>query len=371
MKATRTYRGQKKHKGEKFGGRPTGRLAARPVGRLALVFSILALALLFGAGLSACTGGGTDNGAQTAADTSTADASSGTSADAGTSSTAATGPITVTDMSGQVVTLDGPATSVVAIQPSDCEIIYALGAGDTLVGRGTYCNYPDAVNDVPVVESGSDMNAEQILALDPQVVIISPMAQSGEMEQAKILTDAGIKVVVDDANTIDETYDSINLLGAVLGKDAEAQALVDSMKTSFADIQSKSTGDGTRTIYFEVSPLAYGLWTAGSGTFLDEIAHMLGLTNAFADVSGWAQISEEQVIERNPDYIVTVAMDYGDNGPGTVTEILNRTGWGDMKAIKAGAVFDEDPDSAARPGPRLVDAAEGLYNFVYVDMAGY
>ncbi|NLB28795.1 MAG: ABC transporter substrate-binding protein [Clostridiales bacterium] len=91
---------------------------------------------------------------------------------------------------------------------------------------------------------------------------------------------------------------------------------------------------------------------------------MLGLKNAFGDVAGWAEVSQEQVIERDPDYIVTITMYWGE-GPLPVDEILGRSGWENMRAIKNEAVFNADGDEVARPGPRLVDAAHALYEFVY------
>ena len=125
------------------------------------------------------------------------------------------------------------------------------------------------------------------------------------------------------------------------------------------------SGDGTKTVYFEVSPLQYGLWTAGKGTFMDELATICGLKNAFDDVDDWASISEEQVIARDPDYIVTITMYYGE-GPMPVDEILGREGWQDMKAVKNGQVFNaSDSNALSRPGPRLKDAAVELYNFIY------
>lgn len=75
--------------------------------------------------------------------------------------------ITVTDMFGREIVLDAPATRVVAMSPSDCEIICALGCEDALVGRGMYCDYPASVLELPVVQSGMDTNVEEILALDP------------------------------------------------------------------------------------------------------------------------------------------------------------------------------------------------------------
>ena len=219
--------------------------------------------------------------------------------------------VTVTDMAGREIALDAPATKVVALTASDCEILAALGAEDTLVGRGEYCDYPESVLEVPAVQSGADTNLEQIIALEPQVVVMAKMAQTEE--QVAALEKAGIRVVVSDAQDIEGVYTAIRLIGALVGRNDEAEAMVAAMQSPFADIAAKSENTG-KTVYFEVSPLQWGLWTAGKGTFMDELATMCGLTNAFADVEGWAEISEEQVLERDPDYIVTISMYYGE-GP--------------------------------------------------------
>lgn len=270
--------------------------------------------------------------------------------------------IAVTDMAGRAVTLDAPAEKIVALTAADCEILYAIGAGDKLVGRGEYCNYPQDILSVPTVQSGNETNIEQIIALQPQLVILSIMAQT--KEQVSALEAAGIKVFASDAQNIEGVYEGIALIGQLVGKSAEAEVVVGQMKASFADITAKVTGNGEKTVYFEVSPLQYGLWTAGKGTFMDEIATMLGLKNAFADVTGWGEVSEEQVIERNPDYIVTVAMYFGE-GTTPVEEILSRKGWENMEAIKNSAVYNADSNEISFPGPRLVNAAEKLYAFVY------
>ncbi len=270
--------------------------------------------------------------------------------------------VTVTDMTGREITLDAPATRVVALTASDCEILYALGAGDTLVGRGEYCDYPEEVQAVASVQSGYETNVEQIIALEPQVVLMATMAQT--KEQVEALEAAGVHVIVSDAQDIAGVYTAIELIGAVTGKNDEAAALIAGMKDSFAAIAAKAEGDGSKTVYFEVSPLEYGLWTAGKGTFMDELAQMIGLKNAFEDVEGWAAISEEQVLERDPDYIVTISMYYGE-GPTPVEEIMGREGWQELKAVKNEAVFNADSNEVSRPGPRLVDAAQALYDFVY------
>ena len=268
--------------------------------------------------------------------------------------------VAVTDMAGREITLDAPATKVVALTASDCEILAALGAEDTLVGRGEYCDYPESVLDVPAVQSGADTNLEQIIALEPQVVIMAKMAQTEE--QVAALEAAGIRVVVSDAQDIEGVYTAIRLIGALVGRNDEAEVMVADMQATFADIAAKSENTG-KTVYFEVSPLQWGLWTAGKGTFMDELATLCGLTNAFADVEGWAEISEEQVLERDPDYIVTISMYYGE-GPTPVEEIKSRTGWDALKAVQNDAIFNADSNEVSRPGPRLKDAAEALYTFV-------
>lgn len=264
------------------------------------------------------------------------------------------------DMYGREVVLDAPATRIVALAPSDCEILCALGAEDLLVGRGAYCDYPESILDVPVVETGENTNLEQIIALQPQVVLMADMAQTAEQVQA--LEDAGIRVVLSDANDIEGVYTAIRMIGQLTGLEGEAEALVADMQATFDGIAAQSEETG-KTVYFEVSPLEYGLWTAGANTFMDELASLCGLTNAFADVEGWAAISEEQVLERDPDYIVTISMYYGE-GPTPVEEIMGRAGWKGLTAVQNGDVFNADLNEISRPGPRLKDAALALYAFV-------
>lgn len=268
--------------------------------------------------------------------------------------------VTVTDMHGREITLAEPAARIVALTPSDCEILCALGCEDALVGIGAYCDYPESILSLPVVNSGAETNIEEIIALKPQVVLMSDMAQTEEQVQA--LSDAGVQVVVSDANDIEGVYTAIRMIGALMAKNDEAEALIADMQATFDDIAAQSEDSG-KTVYFEVSPLEWGLWTAGKGTFMDELATICGLTNAFADVDGWAAISEEQIIVRDPDYIVTITMYYGE-GPTPVEEIMGRTGWEGLKAITGENVLNADSNEISRPGPRLKDAAIQLFNFI-------
>ena len=190
---------------------------------------------------------------------------------------------------------------------------------------------------------------------------MSKMAQT--VEQVEALEAAGVRVVISDAQNLAGVYDAIEMLGELTGYREKAADLSAEMRAGFEVLSARAEVTG-KTVYFEVSPLEWGLWTSGADTFLDELAQIVGLTNAFSDVTGWAEISQEQVLARDPDYIVTTAAYYGE-GELPVDEIVAREGWQDLKAVKNDAVYNAYADMTSRPGPRLLDAAQDLFDFVY------
>lgn len=271
-------------------------------------------------------------------------------------------PLTVTDMLGRELTFKEPVKRLVALQAGDVEILYAIGARESLIGRGEYANYPEAALEVPSVQSGFEINFEQIIALMPEAVIMTKMGQREEDLQK--LEAAGIQIIMTDAQTIEDVYKAISLLGQVTGKTTEADALSLSMHERFEALRVKAADKQGYSVYFEASPLQYGLWTTGKGTFMDDIANLLNLRNIFGDVEGWAGVSEEQVLARDPEVIVTTAMYFGE-GQTPVEEVLSRPNWAKVNALVNNRIFNADADAITRPGPRLADAAEALYTYLY------
>lgn len=268
--------------------------------------------------------------------------------------------IEVTDMTGRTVKLENAAARLVVLTAADVEIVYALGAGESVVAVGAYCDYPADVFALPQVQSGAQTNIEEILALEPDVVIMDTMAQTPE--QIEALENAGVKVVMTDSDSIADTYTAIELIGAVTGKQDEAAAMIADMQEIFAAVAAAADTTG-KTVYFEVSPLQWGLWAAGNGSFMQELAEMCGLTNVFADQPAWAEVSAEQVIALNPDYIITTTGYWGE-GPLPEEEIASREGWTEMTAIVNGDVYAVDSNVFSRPGPRLAEAAVTLLELV-------
>ncbi len=275
------------------------------------------------------------------------------------------GKVEITDAVGGTVTLAKPAQKIIAMVPSDVEILYELGAGGQIAAVGEYCDWPAEALDKPSVGTGENTSVEQLIALQPDLVIIGVMAQDAAHSEA--LTSAGIPVMVTDSQTIEDTYITIGKIGTLAGKSAEADKLVEFMKNKFAEITANAENSPLaerKSAYVEVSPLEFGLFTCGKGTFIDELMTIAGVNNAFGDMEGWPMISEEQVIGRNPDVILTTS-DGSFGPPDPVAEINARAGWDTITAVASGAVKMIDSDMCTRPGPRLMDAAQAVYDAVY------
>lgn len=272
--------------------------------------------------------------------------------------------IAVTDAHGREVRIGAPAERIVVLAPGDCEILYALGAGDKIIAAGSRCDFPEPVRSLPTVASDSETNIEQLLSLNPDLVVIYETSRADETAQT--LSTSGIPAVITRAENIASTYDTIRILGRLTGKSPEAETLISSMQGTF-DLISKLAGNTGKTVYFEISPLSDGLMAAGKNTFMDDIAVICGLKNIFSDVNGIAAISQEQVIERNPDIIITIP--YSDNGPSLSEEISHRPGWDRITAVKQGRIECAVSGEIARPGPRLRNAAIRLFQLSNPDAA--
>lgn len=273
--------------------------------------------------------------------------------------------IQFTDSLGREITLEGPAETIVTEQPSHAEIIYALGQEEKIIGRGSYVDYPEEALEIQHVGSGQDINFEEIIQLQPDVLLIGLMGDADK--EFSQLEDAGITVIAVHAQTLDEVYENIGLIGTIIGTEEAADTLAEDMQATFAEyatLADEHAAAGEEpSVYFEISPLEYGLWTAGTDTFMHEIAEMLNMGNAFDDIQNFGEVSEEQVLVRNPDYIVTTTME--SEGFDPVTEILNRPGWESTSAVENENVYMANSDEFTRPGPRLADAIASFYNFVY------
>jgi len=281
--------------------------------------------------------------------------------------------VTLVDSMGNVVTFTEPPERIVSLSPSNTEIVFAVGAGDNVVGVTDFCNYPydfaawvDAGN-MTSIGNYWNPSVEPIVALEPDLVL----ASSGSLDAAATLKNLGYAVLVIEGHTIDDVLQDILLVGRATYKNAEASDLVTEMRAKMDAVTTQLiAATTTPKVYHEV----WGdpLMSVGPGTFIDELITLAGGTNIFNDATtSWPTISSEAVIEKNPDVMFLPDMYMGvGNFYETIEAVASRPGWDSITAVQNNALYEIDADIISRSGPRLVDALEEIAKMVHPEIFG-
>ena len=278
-------------------------------------------------------------------------------------------PLTMTDALGNEVIIEAQPERIVSLIPSVTETVFAVGAGDAVVGRTDWDNYPEAVLDI---ESVGDMNfdVEKVLALSPDLVLSHASNAHSAEEGLNQIRNAGIPVVVvHNATSINEVYHSIELIGQVTGHKAEADSVVSDMQETFAAIEAKASDiseEDRKNVWVEVSP-APEIYTTGQGTFLHEMLTMINAENVAGEEEGWPMVTEEEAVAFNPDVILIT---YGYYVEDAAEGIMERAAWKDVPAVANERIYELDSDEVTRSGPRLAKGVEEIAKAVYPEVFG-
>jgi iron complex transport system substrate-binding protein len=264
--------------------------------------------------------------------------------------------ISAVDGLGREITLSAPAAKIVSLAPSNTEFLYAVGAGDEVVGRDELSDFPEEAKAVKSVGgSMGDFSTEAIVALEPDLVLASEL---NAPELVKSIEDLGVTVYsLPNPKSFDDLYKNIETVATLTGHDATD--LIDSLKVRVAAVDEKIAPLSSRIpVFYELDgtdPLK--TWTSGPGTFIDLLINRAGGFNVGSSLHGeWAQISSEELVKADPQVILLGDALYGV----TVESVAARTGWDSITAVKNNAIYPFNPDTATRPGPRLVDALEEM-----------
>jgi iron complex transport system substrate-binding protein len=274
--------------------------------------------------------------------------------------------IEVVDALGNTLILDAPATRIVSLAPSLTEALFAIGAGDQVVGREDFANYPAEALELPTIGGTfGELNTEAILDLTPDLVMVAPLSSA---EQVQSLMDVGLTVfMMPNPTTLEEMYDSLRIAAVITGHEAETEILIESFEIRVADIvEIISAAETTPLVFYELdSTDPSAPWTAGPGTFIDTLITMAGGQNLGASLQGdWVQVSSEELLALNPEIIIL-----GDAIWGVTTEdVAARPGWDAIAAVANGMVYPFNDDLASRPGPRLVDGLEELAKLIHPEL---
>ncbi|MBE0067924.1 helical backbone metal receptor [Thermoanaerobacterium thermosaccharolyticum] len=259
-------------------------------------------------------------------------------------------PLKITDFMGRQVTIKKEPKRIVSLSPSTTELIYAIGAGNDVVGVTNYDDYPPEVKSVAKVGGYEGPNIEAILAQKPDIVFASNLSGKDQMDT---IEKSGIPVVVLEAQNINQIYDSIKILGEITGNVEKGNEIISSMKDKIKEINDKVKDLPKVNVFYVVD--TNGNWTAGKGTFIDELITLAGGNNVASDANGWAQYSMEKLVQKNPDVIITSQHATNANN------IKNMPGYKDTKAAKDGKIFIiSNDDIITKPSNRIVLGLEEI-----------
>jgi iron complex transport system substrate-binding protein len=258
----------------------------------------------------------------------------------------------ITDDSGKTVSLPVQVTRVVSLAPNLTEIVFAVGGGDRLVGRTSYCDFPAEAKAVAEVGDTQHPSLERIIALKPQVVLVSTASQlEGFTRQ---LQEHDIAVFVTDPQDLDGVFRSIDQIGDILGAAENATQLTDALKLRVKILALKLHIAPPVRVFYQLS--AEPLFTAGRDSFVNDLIQFAGGISVTADVPGaWPRYSAEAALATKPEAIILpTGGSMGDSNT-DVAEPLKRS-----PAVLNGRVYKINGDHLVRPGPRAVDGLEEM-----------
>lgn len=248
------------------------------------------------------------------------------------------GSFEVCDGYGRRVSVPEEAKRVVSLSPAVTEIVFALGAGERLVGRTDFCSYPPEAEGIPSVGGISNLNIEAVAALKPDLVISGSMVPKKQVEQ---LGKLGIPVVCfPEGQRFDDLYKNIEGIASALGVDS------DSLVASCRPVAAPSTANPP-TLYYVVGYGKGGNFTAGGNTFINDIIQLAGCRNIAEDLEGWS-FSQEALLEADPDYILIREED--------AASFAQMPPYNRLKAVRTGHVIPIESGLIDQQCPRNVEA---------------
>ena len=263
----------------------------------------------------------------------------------------------VVDDLGRLVAINGTPERIISLAPSNTEILFALGLGDEVVGVTMYCDYPPEAQDKEKVGDYYGPDIEKIIALQPDLILATDFHR---FDLIPALEQQGFAVFAVAPQTLDDVLESIQKIGEITGREAEASQLVNGMRSKIEEIeeQTKELEQKPSVLYMTWHD---PMWTVGRNTWIDELINMAGGMNIFSEnFEGGAMVQIEWVVLLDPEIIITSEWSYD--------WALNATELASTNASQTGRIYTFDDDLAQRPGPRLVKGLEWFAHLIHSEI---
>jgi len=260
--------------------------------------------------------------------------------------------VRVVDDAGDTVAVRAPAGRIASLIPATTELLFAIGAGDAVVGRTTWCDYPPAAKRVADLGDGIQPSLEAVLAVRPDLVLLYDSPQNaGAAEQLRRL---GVPTLLLTTDGLSDVTRLARLLGRVTGHRREADSLATAFARALAAASPPVPGRRPTVLLlvWEQPPM-----TVGRGSFLSELVHRAGGENLFEDVGpSSGTISIEAVAARDPDFILITS-----DGP---QAFARRPEWQAVRAVRDHRFLRVSGSEFSRPGPRAPVAVRELAHLI-------
>ena len=272
-------------------------------------------------------------------------------------------PVTVVDDEGTEVAIEVAPERVISLSPANTEIVFALGAGDRLVGRTDWDDYPPEAAELTPVATFTGVIMEQVVALEPDLILAAGNFFTPPDDIAR-MRELGFPVVVVYAPDVPAVMADIELIGNAIGAPDEAAAITTQMNADFDAIaEAIATTEGTPRTFYEIGAEPEIYAPAPESFLADMVVLAGGEPITTGDVAAWS-IPLEELLVADPEVIVL-----GDANYGVCPDaVAARPGWDGMTAVVEGAVHAVDDVPVTRPGPRLAQGLASLARAIHPEL---
>lgn len=257
-----------------------------------------------------------------------------------------------TDEAGRKVIVAREINRVVSLAPNLTEIVYAVGAGERLVGDTEYCDYPEAAKKVAKIGDTLHPSVERIIALRPQLVLVSTASQLEAF--TKQLAEQNISVYVTNPGSLDGVFRSIEAIGMLMGTEQQAAPLVAGLKRRAEAVEAATKSVKPITVFYQVA--GEPLYTIGREAYLTDLVRRAGGVSVTTELAGaFPRYSDESALAARPEAIILPTGGSMGSANSTVAAPLRNS-----PAALSNRVYKINDDHLSRPGPRLVDGLEEM-----------
>jgi iron complex transport system substrate-binding protein len=270
-------------------------------------------------------------------------------------------PLDMVDDEGTTVTLASRPERIVSLTPATTELVFALGAGERLVGRGEYDDYPAAAAAAPAVATFTGVHHEVLVGLEPDLVIAGGNNFTAAADVSR-MRELGMPVLVLYAPTFDGVIADIELVGRAIGAEDQASALVQDMRLREEEVTAAVAGLVRPRVFYEIGdqPELYG---PAPDSFVADMVNLAGGEPITTSDPAVFAMPLERLVALDPEVIVLGDAQYGV----CPAAVAARPGWDTLAAVEAGAIRPVYDTIVTRPGPRLAEGLAALALAIHPD----